>query len=452
MNTKDFKRYMQQGLGRCVLALQSSDNIEKYKKIVLWGCLHNLSYDTQSEGTRASYIYELTTYFNDEDYFLSQCIEAFEKIPRRSDWLFFHFAELLRCFAENGNNRAEIALMQKYEDLLSVLLNKRRFSSYDFERDNFERICITLNSLGSTDILLKIAADMGLLFKKNPHYNGNDFYWFCSVMSYGIGEKKLHNLLKRESKKSENIACFYDNYLKATEGIKNIIRAPIKIPSAKDIKNEINVTGALKASSKTRFFYHATEDEKSRLAQEIIAEQNLDKKAEMLSVFTSPDKSFPLSHETIIEYANSSHERLRGISLEVLTNCQGLAVRRYALQLLEAGERKEQAIQMLLCNYTSADKTLLLSELDKIKINYDNKSDWHSISSKILNVCDQDVHLPKEFFVYVYETTLCSFCRESAVRAMAKHRWLTNEIIEECRHDSNYDILQYINRYYPIKN
>ena len=31
---------MQQGMGRCVLVLQSSDNIEKYKKVVLWRCLH----------------------------------------------------------------------------------------------------------------------------------------------------------------------------------------------------------------------------------------------------------------------------------------------------------------------------------------------------------------------------------------------------------------------------
>ena len=157
---------MQQGLGRCVLVLQSAERIDKYKEIVLWGCLHNLAYDTQSEGTRASYMYELTTYFNDEDFFLAPCIEAFEKVPRRSDWLFSHFAELLRRFAENGNERAALALKQKYDYLLAVLLNKRRCGSYDFERDNFERVCITLSSLGGTDILLKIAADMGMLFKK----------------------------------------------------------------------------------------------------------------------------------------------------------------------------------------------------------------------------------------------------------------------------------------------
>ena len=82
-------------------------------------------------------------------------------------------------------------MIQKYDYLLSVLLNKRRFISYDFERDNFERICITLSSLGGIDILLKIAADMGMLFRKNPHYSGSDFDWFCSCIDDEIGEKSF---------------------------------------------------------------------------------------------------------------------------------------------------------------------------------------------------------------------------------------------------------------------
>ena len=104
---------------------------------------------------------------------------------------------------------------------------------------------------------------------------------------------------------------------------------------------------------------------------------------------------------------------------------------------------------MLLCNYTPKDKRLLLEELYKLKIDYNDESDWHSLGLKILNVCDQNVKLPKEFFIYIYNTTLCSCCREYAVRELAKHRWLTSEMIEECRYDSNYDISYHINRYYP---
>lgn len=209
MNKKDFKKYMQQGLGRCVITLQSSNDIEKYKEIVLWGCLHNLSYDTQCEGTRADYIYELTTYFNDDGYFLIPIIEAFENLPRRADWLFSHFCELLFRFAESGKESAKAALQKKYNQLLSKLLNKRRFNGYDFERGCFECICLTASSLGGINILLKIANDMGRLFKENPHYSGDDFDWFCSAIDGRIGEKRLNAILRRESKKSENISVAF---------------------------------------------------------------------------------------------------------------------------------------------------------------------------------------------------------------------------------------------------
>jgi hypothetical protein len=42
---KEFKRLMQQGLVRCNIVLQKSEKIEKYKDVVLWGCLHNLGFD-----------------------------------------------------------------------------------------------------------------------------------------------------------------------------------------------------------------------------------------------------------------------------------------------------------------------------------------------------------------------------------------------------------------------
>ena len=115
MNRKEFKRYMRQGLGRCVLTLRKSDNIEQYREIVLWGCLHNLSYDTQCEGTRAAYIYQLASCFHDDAHFIAPTIDAFQKLPRHLDWTFCHFFELLRLFAEKGSVDAKNALYEKYD-------------------------------------------------------------------------------------------------------------------------------------------------------------------------------------------------------------------------------------------------------------------------------------------------------------------------------------------------
>ena len=106
---------MRQGLGRCVLTLRKSDNIEQYREIVLWGCLHNLSYDTQCEGTRAAYIYQLASCFHDDAYFIAPTIDAFQKLPRHLDWTFCHFFELLRLFAEKGSVDAKNALYEKYD-------------------------------------------------------------------------------------------------------------------------------------------------------------------------------------------------------------------------------------------------------------------------------------------------------------------------------------------------
>lgn len=106
---------MRQGLGRCVLTLRKSDNIEQYREIVLWGCLHNLSYDTQCEGTRAAYIYHLASCFHDDAYFIAPTIDAFQKLPRHLDWTFCHFFELLRLFAEKGSVDAKNALYEKYD-------------------------------------------------------------------------------------------------------------------------------------------------------------------------------------------------------------------------------------------------------------------------------------------------------------------------------------------------
>ena len=142
--------------------------------------------------------------------------------------------------------------------------------------------------------------------------------------------------------------------------INNILRRkPIKIPSADDIINELDIYGKIKPSSRVRFSRHSGVEEREKFARTIIKETNPDKKAEMLHIFALGDNPFPLSHETIIEYSKSEHERLREESLYVLTKCRSECVRKYSLQLLTENKYKAHAIEMLILNYTPADKTQL---------------------------------------------------------------------------------------------
>lgn len=448
MNRKEFKQCMKQGLGRCAVALSSSDSIEKYKDIVLYGCLHNLSYDTQCEGTRAGYVYRLTQYFHDDDYFLLPSIEAFEELPNSSDWLFAHFVDLLQKFAENGNERARKALQAKYEQLLFCLLKKHRFSSYDFARDNFERISLSLISIGDYDEFLEMAEKMGSLFKQNPHYKAEHFDYFWESISDMLGEKGKKRLLEKETSGTDNMKCFIRTYLKFLGDSRDVPYKSAGIPVAQDIQDEVKSTGKLSFYASVRFRMRGDKDEKLKLAELAVSESDTMKKAELLSAFMGANEGFPLSHTLLFEYAQSSYQRLREVSLEILTNCRSEEVRQYALQLLTEGRDNAYAIEMLLNNYTPEIKKLLLEELYKIKVR-STTDDWHSIGIKILDVNEKYVRLPKEFFYYIYNTTLCSCCRADAVKELSKRRWLTREMIEECRHDSFSDISRYINRYYP---
>ncbi|MBR1797745.1 MAG: hypothetical protein IJ757_07025 [Clostridiales bacterium] len=48
--------------------------------------------------------------------------------------------------------------------------------------------------------------------------------------------------------------------------------------------------------------------------------------------------------------------------------------------------------------------------------------------------------LPDSLLKWVYESTLCSCCREVAVESMIKRNIMTEEYIEESKHDANLDI------------
>jgi len=448
LNKKDFKRYMKQGLGKCYLELSQSKDVSKYKDIVLWGCLHDLSFDTQCEGTRAAYVYKLTRFFNDDGYFVSPTAEVFQKVPQKAGNLFIHLCELLQLFAEGGNKQAHGALLEKYDALLSVLKSKRRFGEFDFERDNFESVCVSLTDIGGAEAFLKIAEDMGKLFIQNPHYNCGGFDWFLANAENKIGEKKIGSLLKQGAKESSDIRFFYDDYKKPQKKFQHITPHPITPLSLDELKADVKATGALSPAARVRFMSTADDGEKTALALAVLEESDLSQKAELLSAFGARDVGFPLDHEEIIGYSRSSHQRLQEAAFSVLIKCRSDAVRRYAEELIREGDHVSSALQMLICNYVPENKELLLSELSKLTVDYQNGSDWHNVGLAIFNAYDKGLRLPKELLLYIYNNTLCSCCRVDALCRLAKHKWLTDDVIEECRYDSSSYIVDHVNRYY----
>ena len=431
---------MQCGLGRCVTELAACKDKEKYRQTVLWGCLHNPSFDTQCEGTRAEYLYELVSLYEDDEYFLAPVLEKFESLPSKADWDHSHYCDLLCCFAEAGHESARLALHKKYDEIYTRLLTKRSGKSYDFDRDNFERVGIAIVSLEGKDAFLKIAEDTGNLFLRNKKYDGFDFEWFYICFENRHGKKRLAALMEREGKKSAAIKTFYEKINQTREDFKARLTPPT--PTAEDMV-ALAENGEMRQRDRVLFRRRAEEEQKHLLAEAVLNEPDLDKKAELLRTFARDGFPFP---EKIIPYAKSEHEDLRDAALTVLSDSQGGAVHDFAIELLEAGQHLEEAVSMLIMNYRKRDKALLLSCFDKFEIDYEDESGWHGVVDTILDAFRKKVKLPKETLLFIYEKSLCSCCREYAVWDLAKHRWLSDEIRAECAHDSNLDIREYVSR------
>ena len=199
---------MKNGHGRCYAYLSSCDDKEKYRKILLYGCLHGLNWDEQCEGTRAEYVYRLCSLLSDEEYFLKPAIEKFKATPADGDD-FNHLCDLIYAFAQGGKENAQAALREKYKELYAVLLGPRGEEWYDYPRDGFERLAIHLTEIFGLPEFLAVAKDIGNLYTVNDHYCGWDFDCFYADFAETYGKEKLDKVLESEGKSSPEINKFF---------------------------------------------------------------------------------------------------------------------------------------------------------------------------------------------------------------------------------------------------
>ena len=194
MNRKQFKESLLRGQGRCILAAQAGP--ERYRDIVLWACGQELAFDAQSDGTRSWFIHRLICCYPDKKPFLDAIIQSFDRAKPDRGWKLICLAERLNYFSDEGEAAAEQALWRKYEALYAQLLARKRLSGGLFPlRDNFSMLCDILAE--DLDAHIRIAEDLGRLFREKSLYDGFDFIWL-----YHNGHS---GALKKLAGKSENI-------------------------------------------------------------------------------------------------------------------------------------------------------------------------------------------------------------------------------------------------------
>ena len=421
MTKKEFKEAMLRGLGRCVIAVRKEP--EKYRDIVLWACKRNFAYDAQSEGTRSWYTYTMANAYPDKETFIAITAEALRKYRPNGSWDLLHLSEALMFFAMDGYESARQALEEKYQEILAAMFARQRRPNRVFhELSDLEQLGLVLAV--DRKSFLRIARDFGRLYREKKYMYDGDFAWFFS--SKGGQYRKT---MESAARKNENIACFVKRE-----------QADIDAREERWEQQKASFPEGLAGGRLSRWLANKADQETvERYALAYREQKQPELRAEALTAFSCC--SYPDDPHSIIEDIQSNCEELQNAAWRALENIRHPAVRKFALDNALKGIRTPENFALLATNYMPEDGKLVEKLLRKMI----DQKDWDGVHAAGMDIYrafreGSGIPQPKHLLPILYEYNPCSFCRESALVYMSKHRMLTKEILEECQFDSNDDI------------
>ena len=333
MNVKEFERNLHCGLGRCVTFLNNATSRNDYLQSVFYACTHNTCYDTQSEGTRAQYCYELARAYNADNYFTNGIIRRLGELNKEDDWEYCHLVDLLALFASGGCAEALKAMKREYARLF-VAVTTTEADGYDYYRDEYERTCINMIKADRGEAV-KVAQDVGGLV-------------LCGLYEYSDFE-----------------GLYYHYISECKDAIIELLTLSITDEAIAKFIGGLNYDSARIDAARNNGIFKVR--------------RNLPKE----------NKLTPLK-EFLVENANNE-----------------AALRTKLAQIDFSGEA------------------------------------WHTDVMDII-ACSNELQLPDFVLEFVYENSPCSCCRFKCVKAMHERGALSREIIEECRHDSNLSVREFV--------
>ena len=416
MTKSQFKDALLRGQGRCIKACQNDP--DRYISVVLWACGHEVSFDTQCEGSRAWFVYQLICCYCNKFVFREKVIESLRKAKSDGGWKVLYLAELLYHFVHEGDKSAEQEVWGKYQELYHSLQKRKRVSmKFCYARDDFEQLCVILADNKTN--MFKIAEDIGSLYRGKPFIDGWNFEWL-----YQSKAKKHLKALRKKAETSENVAKF------------------IQMGTADEEKLEVPVVNETPRLLSIRLRRNADKETILKYVSAYLEKEDLVERTEALEVFTRCP--YPDDPRPIISDAESEYSQLSEVAWEALENIEHPVVREFAKQKMYTDT--EKVLPVFISNYREEDEKELVKVVKSIPVDFNCSTSWHGIHLQLLDMEERGKKVPSDLLYYIVEKTYCSCCREHALQQMGKRKLLTTELLEECLYDSNEDIRKYAKR------
>ena len=435
----DFEHYLKAGHGRAYLIAKEDPG--KYREAILNACRKDYTFDMQCEGSRAFLTADLVSLFDDPEPFIKAAIESFAstKIDNVADEI-----QYLSDFLMEFDQRRIV--LRKYLNLWETVKN----TSYDELKEdyihlrfNLEYLAIKLVNNHSWKVAEKIVTDIGEWYISLGDDAESEFTWFYSTLENQYGEEETREHLLKLSETSPEIKAFCDKDMEYSKDYgKRITRKKNKLTASEVVEN-LKADPNLKGIDILRLGVRNMEDQEIRKLAKVAADTNVSVlRTQIVSVFDTPRFAWPLDPGLLLRWCGEGDEELRVACHSALTEVTGAGMREYARKNLENGFDAD-CLSMLIRNCDPSDESYILSMLESIPIDEENEGVWHGLGH-VIN--DSYKTLPASLLMWVYNSTLCSCCREYTLDHLIERNALTDVMRNECMWDANLDIRELIEK------
>jgi hypothetical protein len=407
-----FKSAIKRGTGEAHLIMMENPNTD-FSSDIIKAALTNYAYDSQSEGSRADYIFELIELSNQKERIKRKILDKLQN-EREDSWTLDQLFDLAALFAKQGDKEAHKAIYKRFY--------KKRIPASEWVGQD------AILELDGLEGLKYIAETKGKIIDNNSEEWEDSFMidFFQEenpqIKVYEELEKAatsnnyikvyLEAIKKNKFERLEREKPVYD-YKMVTERIENNVIVPLPPAYIKDLSNS----------------------DIKRLAEDFLKSKTRVKQEKYLRVF---DKvKYPFDFKDLLSHAKrpySSNDRLVEYAVNSLRFFTNNEIRNFALEILNSNApRPDIYTNLLIANYKVGDGRLLSKIVNKAKTEHQ----VHDLAFSYVDIfqankttdCEQPL-------LALYNKLTCSLHREDIVRIMIENNVLPDSIRKEIKYDS----------------
>lgn len=406
-----FRSAVRRGTGEAHLIMKKNPNTD-FSEEIFKAIIKDYAYDTQSEGGREVYFYELIQLSKHREKLIRKVINALKR-KRKDYWVIELLFKLNAEFAKAGNDFARKVV---YEQFMRKSCDEVPWIG--------EEAIILMDGYAGIKFLAEFRGKQ-LMEESDSFYDTG----FLDTLPETIDRRKVLQDLKRISESNVSIK----KYL-------NVIFKPKINSTFHKIRVSYNYLKG-KIDNNQYFFWITPKIAKmisnkmlNRIADDFISETELSKKINYFKLFSK--RKFPYGYKQILDVVDNiktNQDRDLEFAVDSLKFFKGKTIRDFALRKLRSGRNAYTYLDLLVNNYKSSDSKLIFNLVRKQ--NTTDKAHLYVWVIEEIYSKNKDKEC-KKIIEHLYYRLNCGSHRYSMVKILKDNNILSNRIRKEAKYDS----------------